>query len=289
MNEAISVIIPFYNGNMYVKKLIKNIVDVKKSTDANITDIIFINDSPWIQIEKTEMIIDDLDIKITVLNNERNMGIQKSRVKGLENCATPLIIFLDQDDLLISDGFNKQIVSIKNADVVVGNGFYQYGDSFEPIYKNKKVMEYLIQKKRFIEIRNLIPSPGSCLFRKESIPQEWKKTCMEVNGADDWFLWLLMFSRRMKFSINEQMVYQHNSTNAGNLSFDLNKMYQSALEMCEYLKNLGELTNLELKSLRKSIEFKYLKDTGRLKFKNIIYYIVQIVNNIVYKIRVFMA
>lgn len=283
-NEAISVIIPFYEGNVYVKKIISNIVDVCRISNVNITDIIFVNDSPWEEIKLPEL-DDDFPITITTLKNEQNCGIQESRVKGLSECKTTLLIFLDQDDELIADGFAKQVKMINDADIVVGNGFYQYGEEFKPIYKNKVVMEYLIQKKRFIEIRNLIPSPGCCLFRRDSIPQKWKNSCLKKNGADDWYLWLLAFSEGKIFAVNERNVYQHNSTEVGNLSADLEKMYQSSLEMYEKLKEDRILDTDELDTLRRAIEFKYLQDTKQLSLYGLITYRIELKNNILYKFK----
>ncbi len=42
---------------------------------------------------------------------------------------------------------------------------------------------------------NRIVSPGHCMIKKTSIPIEWKQNIMEVNGSDDLFLWILMFSK----------------------------------------------------------------------------------------------
>ena len=140
MSEAITVIIPFYKGNIYIESLIKNILYIRNNTKANITDIIFVNDSPWVEVD-LPVLDKNCPINVVVLKNDKNSGIQKSRVRGLMECVTPLVIFLDQDDYLIADGFNNQVEAIGNADIVVGNGLYQYGEKYRPIYKNEKVMK----------------------------------------------------------------------------------------------------------------------------------------------------
>ena len=286
MSEPITVIIPFYKGNIYIESLIKNILYIKNNTKANITDIIFVNDSPWVEVE-LPVLDKTFPIKIVVLKNNKNSGIQKSRVRGLRECATPLVIFLDQDDCLIADGFDSQVEAIGNADIVVGNGLYQFGERYKPIYKNEEVMKYLIQKKKFVEIRNMIPSPGCCLLRKESIPSEWMGSCLKINGADDWLLWLLMFDNKNKFAFNIENVYQHNSTESGNLSFDLDKMHKSCLEMIEILKMNDKLTDKERKTLFYAIEFKYFKDIKGYTVCNkkyLLKFIKPFFQNIVYKI-----
>lgn len=288
MGEAITVIVPFYKGNAYIQGLIDNICEVKEKTIANITNIIIVNDSPWIKVCLPSL-PEDFDIEISIINNDKNYGIQRSRVNGLRASTTPLIIFLDQDDALIAEGFNTQVHLINGADIVVGNGRYQYGNQFKRIYKNKKVMEYLIQKKRFLEIRNLIPSPGCCLIRKESIPVEWCNICLTVNGADDWFLWLLMFEDGRVFRVNNENVYQHNSTEQGNLSFDLDKMHQSCMEMYDQLVLTNKLSKKARKELYYAIEFKYFQDTrgkGKVNPKDFASFLWPLLHNLVYKIMI---
>ena len=144
-------------------------------------------------------------------------------------------------------------------------------------------MDYLIQKKRFIEIRNLIPSPGECLIRKTAIPKLWIDSPIKHNGADDWLLWILLFQNGCKFQYNEKMVYVHNDSDGQNLSLDLEKMYISAMEMYEFLKN--QLKDTELNSLRDAIQFKFLQDSGKLQIKDIWLYRKTIYNNLIYKIK----
>ncbi len=211
------------------------------------------------------------------------MGIQKTRINGLKHAKGGWIIFLDQDDELLAEGFEEQLMLTNQADIIVGNGLYQYGNKKKLIYKNRNTMEYLIQKKRFIEIRNLIPSPGECLIRKTAIPKLWIDSPIKHNGADDWLLWILLFQNGCKFQYNEKMVYVHNDSDGQNLSLDLEKMYISAMEMYEFLKN--QLKDTELNSLRDAIQFKFLQDSGKLQIKDIWLYRKTIYNNLIYKIK----
>jgi hypothetical protein len=147
-------------------------------------------------------------------------------------------------------------------------------------------MDYLIQKNRFLKIRNLIPSPGCCLIRRESIPVEWCNTCLAVNGADDWFLWLLMFEDGKEFRVNDGNVYQHNSTEQGNLSFDLDKMHQSCKEMYNYLTLMNKLSEKDRKELYYAIEFKYFQDTrgkGKIDKEDFVGFLFPLFNNLMYK------
>ena len=277
----ISIIVPFYRGNQYMNQLFASINHVANTMAKKVKfEVIMVNDSCDVQIVLPSN-INHIDVKI--FENERNMGIQKTRINGLKHAKGGWIIFLDQDDELLAEGFEEQLMLTNQADIIVGNGLYQYGNKKKLIYKNRNTMEYLIQKKRFIEIRNLIPSPGECLIRKTAIPILWIDSPIKHNGADDWLLWILLFQNGCKFQYNEKMVYVHNDSDGQNLSLDLEKMYISAMEMYEFLKN--QLKDTELNSLRDAIQFKFLQDSGKLQIKDIWLYRKTIYNNLIYKIK----
>ncbi len=277
----ISIIVPFYRGNQYMNQLFASINHVANTMAKKVKfEVIMVNDSCDVQIVLPSN-INPIDVKI--FENERNMGIQKTRINGLKHAKGGWIIFLDQDDELLAEGFEEQLMLTNQADIIVGNGLYQYGNKKKLIYKNRNTMEYLIQKKRFIEIRNLIPSPGECLIRKTAIPKLWIDSPIKHNGADDWLLWILLFQNGCKFQYNEKMVYVHNDSDGQNLSLDLEKMYISAMEMYEFLKN--QLKDTELNSLRDAIQFKFLQDSGKLQIKDIWLYRKTIYNNLIYKIK----
>lgn len=281
--DTISVIVPFYRGNQYLKRLLTSI-DMSARNINSIIEVVFVNDSPDESIKLPETIFKN--VNIVIYNNIINLGIHKTRCKGLTLSSGNWIVFLDQDDELVADGFSTQIVMANAADIVVGNGLYQCGTKRTKIFKNKQTMNYLIQKERFVEIRNLIPSPGECLIRKDAIPEVWIQQPLNNNGADDWFLWLLLFSEKRKFTCNDKLVYVHNETDGGNLSYDLDKMKKSCDEMLEKLKILHSLSPQETKKLERAINFKYLQDTKKIQSFDWLYYIDVVMRNSIYKIHI---
>lgn len=278
----ITVIIPFYYGNKYMKRLLTSIEQCSNLCDGKTEfEIIIVNDSPE---EKVYIPHEFNKMNIKIVVNHHNMGIQKTRINGLKYAHGGWILFLDQDDELISDGFLKQISLTHCSDVVIGNGLYQYGESKKKIFHSYKEMRYLIQLSRFIQIRNLIPSPGECLIKKEIIPTIWKDKPLKKNGADDWLLWIFLFKSNVCMNFNLECVYIHNDTNGKNLSSDLDKMKKSADEMYELLVDNNYLDESEKYDLKNVITFKYLQDTKKLEIKDLWRYRKTIVDNINYKI-----
>lgn len=281
MGAIISVITPFYKGNAFMDSLLKSISGVKDVLpDEWEIEAIIVNDSPTESVR----IKSNYGFPIHIYNNEINVGIQQTRVNGLKKANGEWIIFLDQDDELNPEGFKEQIQLTKNADMVIGNSIYEYPDHDSVMYRNSRVMKYYMRKTMFIKIRNLIPSPGECLIKKESIPTLWMEEPMKINGADDWFLWLLMFSNNVRIAVNDKVVYIHHLVGNSNLSLDLNKMYQSSIEMCRILQRNKSLSDNELKILSGTIEYKYRRDMSKNKVAIDIRNGTYCINNVIYKV-----
>ena len=80
-------------------------------------------------------------------------------------------------------------------DVVVGNGYIKrlYIEGSRIIYKEEQ-LEKIKVLDNFIQEYNLIVSPGQVLIKRKSIPQLWLSKIMYRNGADDYFLWIVMLN-----------------------------------------------------------------------------------------------
>lgn len=279
MKELISVIIPFYYGNEYIARALQSIKKVSDViADSADIEVIIINDSPEI-----EVMLPDIELNCTVIKNDTNSGIHRSRVNGLKIAKGNYIQFLDQDDELMLDGYDKQLALLENADIVVGNGYYSMGQKNYVIYKSYSSMEYLIQLKRLLKIRNLIPSPGECLIKRESIPKVWVNNTLSTDGADDWMLWVCMFKQNARFAMNSDNVYRHNDSQGANCSANIGKMRDSANEANSILNKYGIITATEAKTWRSAIDFKYFQDTRQLKIFDYIRFRKEIFNNIIYK------
>lgn len=279
----ISVIIPLYKGMNFLEDIKENMTELASSLKKKgiFIELILVNDYIGEKIKWHY----DTTYDVKVINNRINLGIQQSRINGLTISTGKWIIFLDQDDSLSSDEYVKQVNMIsENVDVIVGNAKYDLEDLQSiTLYKNID-MEKLITEENMLRIRNIIASPGQCLIRKEAIPKEWKNNIMKINGADDWLLWLLMFNNHKKFVYNKSIIYHHKATESRNLSSDYKKMYDSCIEMLMILSKIGYPISKKQK-LEKAIKFKYRKDTHSLEFKDYFVFSSQIIDNIIYKIR----
>lgn len=229
----LSIIVPFYRGNRFLPILLEsiesNVKHLKK--DENV-EVIIINDSPNERVlVKSEL----YNFTITIYNNQKNEGIQQSRINGLNISKGDYIVFLDQDDNISEYWIRSQIDSIGDADLCISNGFLEDENlNKRLIYSSIKELESCLSLNCYILYKNPVVSPGQALIRKRSIPKEWTDNKFVNNGADDAFLWILMLLNRAKFAINNCNIYVHKYTGE-NTSLDLNQMMKSNLELCESL------------------------------------------------------
>lgn len=228
----ISVIVPLYHGKKYVYDIVNMIErNLQESKSSYKIELIFVNDFP-------EELIEERDIQISkkiapiLLNNEQNYGIHFSRVKGLNVAHGDYVLFLDQDDKISNDYFDSQLKHIGNADVVVANGIAQYPE-YEKLLYRYRIMQWTVKYIWFYaKFDCRIISPGQCLIRKDSIPTVWKENILKNNGADDYFLWLVMLSSGARFEVNREKLYSHVYTST-NASLDGNIMRKSVKELIE--------------------------------------------------------
>ena len=116
----VSIIIPCYNEENTIAKLIENVL---KYTDSNF-EIIIIND---FSTDNTKSIIEnDLKDKVTkIINNDRNYGKGYSIRKGIEEATGEIILIQDADLEYDPADYEKLLKPIRNgfADVVYGSRF----------------------------------------------------------------------------------------------------------------------------------------------------------------------
>lgn len=108
MEKKISVIIPTFNCQKFVKETIFSVVN---QTYKNI-EIIVIDDCSSDDTVKNVLSIEEPRIKL--ISNETNKGAAYCRNKGIANATGEYIAFLDGDDLWSPDKLSSQISYMEN-------------------------------------------------------------------------------------------------------------------------------------------------------------------------------
>lgn len=258
----ISVITTLYHGEKYIDNLLKMInknIYFCKSQNLEIQiEYILVNDYPIEKIEIENYIFDYM-FHIKYYTNEINKGVHYSRVKGLENCSGKYILFLDQDDLIEEDYLYTQITILGKSDLVISNGYQKNAEFKVPIYKKQRTQLKLFNEKNFI-LRSPIVSPGQCIIKRDIIPNEWIENILFNNGADDYFLWLLLLRKNIEVTYNPNCLFYH-VISESNFSNDDNKMKISSLEVLKYFEN-NNLLNRNLYIAKRAFSAKIGKKYG---------------------------
>lgn len=245
----ISVIIPVYKGEKYISYLtdiLKQNFDKFEEKYNMQCEAIFVNDYP-----EKEIKIKENSKKFVVFNLEHNRGIHGARVFGYCKSKGRYVIFLDQDDKISENYLMSQRQNIGIADAIICNGYRERicMNGRRAIYSQNYQLEKVKSLDNYILEGNQITSPGQVLIKKEAIPDLWINEIVKNNGADDYFLWILMLSKGCNFATNPCRIYTHIEYGS-NTSREHELMNQSVLEFLEILKKNNILSSKEINDMQ---------------------------------------
>lgn len=109
--SLISVIIPVYNVETYIKKCINSVLD----QTYNDFEIILIDDfSPDRSIELAKDILENQSrIPYKIISKEKNEGLSAARNTGIENSNGKYLLFIDSDDWIEKETVQKLSETLK--------------------------------------------------------------------------------------------------------------------------------------------------------------------------------
>lgn len=113
---------PIYNAEKYVAKTLENICT---QTYKNL-EIICVLDAPTDSSEKIVRSIKDRRIKI--INLKKNVGTAEAKNTGAKKATGSWLHFMDSDDLIIADFYEKMLKCIAlsdDIDVIASSAFYE--------------------------------------------------------------------------------------------------------------------------------------------------------------------
>ena len=142
-NPKISIIIPIYNDEKYIKRIITSI----KNQSYKDIEIIFIDDASTDnsinQIEKYKR----KDKRIRIIKHHKKECLFITRNDGVLNAKGEYIVFIEPNGLLIGEILKKLFGAIElyGTDIIRFESFYLYNNTFE-----KYEFEYYLKKDKII-------------------------------------------------------------------------------------------------------------------------------------------
>ena len=137
VKPVVSVIMPAYNAQKYLKEAVESVLN---QTMSNF-ELLILDDGSKDDTMKIAKELAEKDHRIRILVNEQNMGVARTRNRGMELSEGDYVAFLDSDDIWHSDKLEKQITLAQNAgaDIIYAsyalmseNGMTKYNDFIVP-------------------------------------------------------------------------------------------------------------------------------------------------------------
>lgn len=208
-NELVTVFIPIYNSEKYIKETLKSIIN---QTYDNL-EILIIDDGSTDR--SLEIINEFKDKRIKILKNETNKGIPYTRNRGLKNSNGKYIAIMDSDDISMKDRIEKQVNYLQthpNIDLVSSNIKKFSNNRFENfIYRiHSEFKKYLndTQVKYNMIFSNPIPNT-SVMIRKETIEKLNLRYDEKFFVAQDYNFWVDMILSNCKLIVMKDVLLEY--------------------------------------------------------------------------------
>ena len=164
-NIKISVIIPVYNTEKYLKRCLESII----SQDFIDIEVIVVNDCSIDNSLNIIKVLMNRDNRIKLINKQKNEGLSAARNSGIKIAKGEYILHIDSDDWIEKNYFLEVYEYAKNhnADIVITD-FYKDFDNGKLIYV--KDQEENIGKEEMLKnifLMNSYPSVWNKLIRRE--------------------------------------------------------------------------------------------------------------------------
>lgn len=248
MNCKVSIIIPVYNGEKFIKKCIESILN---QTYQNY-EIIIINDG---STDRTKETIESLKSEKIKLYNIKNSGVSNARNYGMNQANGDYILFVDADDEI--DNKTLEILVNKQkeykVDIIRYNGYIQdEKGNFEKLEMPIDNNTIINSKKDLKKIIKLINGSLRCysplLFIRNSDIIQFDSSLTYLE--DKLFYLQNMTNGDKKTLFIDEMLYYYNY-NKRSKTKDINNFKNNILDMLEatkkidsVVKKLGDRSNI---------------------------------------------
>ena len=244
MDFKLSVIIPTYNREYYLKKTINSVIN--QTIGFNNIELIIIDDA---STDNTRLIIEEYakeysNIKTKYLN--KNTGYAgKPRNVGISLATSNYIMFLDSDDHFEKNACEilYERISNEKADIVFGTYvFHKMGrivDGTPEYFRNKGVLKFNPKNEEFLKVIELLPSKISInIFSKKMIDKHGLKFPEGIPGQDSSFIIESFFNAKNIIYLTDFTVYNY-VLHDGSVTTTININYfKGVFESEDYIFNI---------------------------------------------------
>ncbi len=240
----ISVIMPVYNGEKYLKEAIDSIL---AQTYADF-EFIIIDDGS--SDSSPEIVKSYADKRIRFYANEENMGVARTLNRGLDLATGEYIARMDADDISLPKRFEKQAKYLdKHPKVgVLGCGTESFGEGMISNFSKPKASSAEYKANLFF---NTCVAHPAVMIRKSAIKENRYE--IEYNGLEDYVLWWRIAKDYKIYSLTEILLrYRKHKEQVTNIQVATN-------EYCKKFKKFTaeRIAVLDKQYLEKELDILY--------------------------------
>ncbi len=198
----LSIIIPVYNGEKFINKLVNSIISLNIGF-LNEIELLLINDGSK---DNSLEVCKELSNKHSNIRifNKPNGGIAETRNYGIKRAKGEYITFCDQDDICIKS-YESFLAHIEknNADLLISNYavIHNYKTEIKKLIKVDRLCGKSLSNEMAIRFLNITPFIGednyrnipliyptiwNCIFKVQTIRKNNIEISKFVNFEDDW-------------------------------------------------------------------------------------------------------
>ncbi|MDZ7339514.1 MAG: glycosyltransferase [candidate division KSB1 bacterium] len=229
---CVSVIIPAYNSELYIRETIDSVL---QQTFKDL-EVIVVNDG---STDQTASIVKALTDDRIHLISKANGGTASARNLGIRNSTGKYIQLLDADDLILPDKLARQVELLDSnpcVDVVYSSFRYFYHDRCD-LYAPDWLRPPSDDPYREL-VRGSIFPPNAALFRRE-IAERVGMFNTNLISAEDWDFWIRVARSGATFLFHDELyaLYrQHTSNKTKNLA----RWRHAHVRVMEDIRNCAE-------------------------------------------------
>lgn len=230
---SISIIMPLYNAEKYLKEALQSVLNQTYKD----FELICINDASndkTLQILRTYQTLDN---RIKIMSNNERLGAAESRNKGIEAALGEYITFLDGDDIFEEKMLELAYQTAKKHDVDIVMYEYKHVPS-EQVYVKQTVLRSPLFIEKYCnapfsvkdymptEFLNWTTTPWNKLYRKSFIVSNYLSFQTLSSSNDVFFVEMAIFLAEKIIMLNDRrvMVYARDHYETSRISNDRDPM-----------------------------------------------------------------
>ena len=215
----LSIIIPVYNGEKYIKECLNSIYNPLLD-NIDWFEVIIVNDG---SIDNTASMISKYKYENLKIFNNDNNGVSYSRNYGLSKSSGKYIMFVDADDKLKEDWSKTIKTKLENNKDFL---YFRKDENLICSDKNDLIYEILGMK----ETNHYLSTPWAKIFKKDILNSNNIQFNRKIINGEDMLFNLKYIIECKDFEIINNCIYQYRLTpNSLTKSFN-NKIFDSDKE-----------------------------------------------------------